>query len=84
MALDDVDLDFEDLEIKCFDHRNVGASAWGLAIHREARLLAISANTHQIRVVAYGLSVPDDKSDSTDEYPFSRREDRDIVLHVSD
>jgi hypothetical protein len=26
-----------------FLHRNVGASAWGLAVHREARIIAISA-----------------------------------------
>jgi hypothetical protein len=29
--------------VHVFLHRNVGASAWGLAVHREARIIAISA-----------------------------------------
>ncbi|KAH8631798.1 mitochondrial carrier [Alternaria alternata] len=32
-----------DDSIHVFLHRNVGASAWGLAVHREARIIAISA-----------------------------------------
>jgi hypothetical protein len=42
--------------VRVFLHRNVGASAWGLSIHREARLIAISANTHDVTVLAYALS----------------------------
>ena len=38
---------------------NVGASAWGLAIHKEARLLAVSSNTHLIEVFAPALSTPE-------------------------
>ena len=34
---------------------NVGKSAWGLAIHKEARLLAVSSNTTRIEVFAPGL-----------------------------
>ncbi|RMZ72833.1 ribonucleotide reductase transcriptional regulator crt10 [Pyrenophora seminiperda CCB06] len=41
--------------IPVFLHRNVGGSAWGLAIHREARIIAISANTHCVTVIAYAL-----------------------------
>ncbi|KAI8943651.1 hypothetical protein NX059_001636 [Plenodomus lindquistii] len=44
--------------VKHFLHRNVGASAWGLAIHRAARIIAISANTHRITVLAFALSQP--------------------------
>lgn len=46
----------EDPYLKLFLHRNVGASAWGLAIHRNARVIAISANTHRITVLAFALS----------------------------
>ncbi|EMD87369.1 hypothetical protein COCC4DRAFT_118086, partial [Bipolaris maydis ATCC 48331] len=42
-------------DVHIFLHRNVGASAWGLAVHREARIIAISANTYQITVIAYAL-----------------------------
>lgn len=48
----------EDGTVKCFLHRNVGASAWGLAVHREARIIAISANTHKITVIEFALSEP--------------------------
>lgn len=35
--------------------RNVGKSAWGIAIHKVARLIAVSANTHIITVFAFAL-----------------------------
>lgn len=35
--------------------RNVDKSAWGIAIHKEARLIAVSANTHKITVFAFAL-----------------------------
>ena len=35
--------------------QNVGASAWGLAIHKEARLLAVSSNTQVIEIFAPAL-----------------------------
>ncbi|KAF2085746.1 hypothetical protein K490DRAFT_67343 [Saccharata proteae CBS 121410] len=34
---------------------NVGASAWGLAIHKEARLIAVSCNKHVVTVFAPAL-----------------------------
>lgn len=51
--------------VRTFLHRNVGASAWGLAIHREARMIAISANTEKVTVIAYALAQPDEESDDT-------------------
>ena len=48
-----------------FFQKNVGASAWGIAMHKAARILAISANTHQISVFAFALgsgSSPDGDS----------------------
>lgn len=35
--------------------KNVGKSAWGLAIHKTARLIAVSSNTHNISVFAFAL-----------------------------
>ncbi|KAF2182813.1 hypothetical protein K469DRAFT_711515 [Zopfia rhizophila CBS 207.26] len=42
--------------VRVFFHRNVGLSAWGLAVHREARLIAISANTRLVTVIAFALA----------------------------
>lgn len=49
---------------------NVGQSAWGLAIHKEARFLAVSSNTQLIDIFAPALINPSIlKSDTTwDEY----------------
>lgn len=49
-----------EIPVRTFLHRNVGASAWGLAIHREARMIAISANTEKVTVIAYALAQPDE------------------------
>lgn len=35
--------------------RNVGISAWGLAIHTEARIIAVSSNRHEVTVFRFGL-----------------------------
>lgn len=37
-------------------HENVGASAWGLATHKDAKLLAVSSNTKEINIFAPSLS----------------------------
>ena len=41
---------------RVFFHENVRKSAWGLAVHREARMIAISANTSQVTVIAFALA----------------------------
>lgn len=41
---------------RCCFHENVGRSAWGLAVHKEARLIAASSNTHQVTVWAPALT----------------------------
>lgn len=43
-------------EVKATFQANVGQSAWGLAIHAEARLIAVSANTHRISLFRFGLA----------------------------
>ncbi|KAL8685415.1 MAG: hypothetical protein Q9218_007777 [Villophora microphyllina] len=39
--------------------RNVGMSAWGIAVHKEARMIAVSSNTHKIHVFAFALTTPE-------------------------
>ncbi|KAF2280410.1 uncharacterized protein EI97DRAFT_478352, partial [Westerdykella ornata] len=43
-------------EPRPFLHTNVRLSAWGLSVHRRARLLAISSNTGIITVIAFALA----------------------------
>ena len=73
-------------QVRVFLHRNVGKSAWGLAVHREARLIAISANTRRITVIAYALVGTTDSSetsnlddDGTPDYPTRRQRDHVIT-----
>ncbi|CEJ59524.1 hypothetical protein PMG11_08146 [Penicillium brasilianum] len=49
---------FDGSEVTPFFVENVGMSAWGLATHKFARLIAISANTGQITVYAFALVDP--------------------------
>ena len=43
---------------------NVGKSAWGLAIHGAARMVAVSANTHKITIFAFALERPEQSDES--------------------
>ncbi|KAL9059731.1 MAG: hypothetical protein Q9162_001032 [Coniocarpon cinnabarinum] len=43
-------------EVQPFFHVNVKMSAWGLAIHKQARVIAVSSNTRIINVFAFALS----------------------------
>lgn len=55
-------------EVHPFFVEFVGNSAWGLAIHKFARLIAVSANTGLITVFAFALvgdPTPEDSSDSS-------------------
>ena len=54
-------------EIRPFFQSNVGISAWGLAVHSEARILATSSNAHEVRVFKFGLLHVDDPESSSDE-----------------
>lgn len=44
--------------VRPFYHWNVGRSAWGLAMHKAGRMLAVSNNNHVIDVVAFALRHP--------------------------
>ncbi|KAH7329042.1 hypothetical protein B0I35DRAFT_34701 [Stachybotrys elegans] len=41
--------------LRPFLHENVSSSAWGLAIHRKSRLIAVSSNRHEVTVFAPAL-----------------------------
>lgn len=42
-------------EVRPFFQSNVMLSAWGLAVHSNARILAVSSNTHNVTVFKFGL-----------------------------
>lgn len=82
-------------EIRPFFQSNVGLSAWGLAIHSEARILATSSNAHEVRVFKFGLLRADaleslasedgnDSSESTGESTAAGKQHRktDVTHHV--
>ncbi|KAI3397580.1 hypothetical protein diail_10552 [Diaporthe ilicicola] len=39
-----------------FFAENVGISAWGLAVHKKSRLIAVSSNGHEVTVFAFALN----------------------------
>lgn len=43
-----------------FFSENVGASAWGLAVHEKSRLIAVSSNCHEVTVFAFALDSSED------------------------
>lgn len=49
---------------KPFFHINVGKSAWGVTMHKAARMLAVSNNRHVIDVIAFALRQPSSRSSS--------------------
>ncbi|KAF2640918.1 hypothetical protein P280DRAFT_498710, partial [Massarina eburnea CBS 473.64] len=76
---DDADIGHD---VRFFLHKNVGQSAWGISVHREARLIAISANTYKVTVFAYALSSPSDMDEEIGNEeshftPFSASDDDD-------
>ncbi|PSS03638.1 hypothetical protein BD289DRAFT_478469 [Coniella lustricola] len=49
---------------KHFFTNNVGASAWGIAIHKKSRLIAIASNTKEITIFAFAI---DDQGPGTQD-----------------
>ncbi|KAI1758601.1 hypothetical protein GGR53DRAFT_516534 [Hypoxylon sp. FL1150] len=39
-----------------FFHENVGKSAWGLAVHKQSRIIAVSSNLHTVSVFVFALT----------------------------
>jgi hypothetical protein len=50
--------------VRPFFQQNVEISAWGLAIHKNSRLIAVGTNKHNVHVFAFGLTDLDSDSDS--------------------
>lgn len=48
--------------VKPFFQRNVGISAWGLAIHTQARMIAVSSNRHEVTIFRFGLVEQDNSA----------------------
>lgn len=45
-----------------FFHENVGMTAWGLALHEESRLIAVSSNRREVTVFVPAITFWDDNS----------------------
>lgn len=64
-------------KLDCLFHDWVGESVWGLAIHKFARLIAVSSNTRYLTVFAFALADKSGDTGSDEETPASRfRHDR--------
>ncbi|KAK5629932.1 hypothetical protein RRF57_005647 [Xylaria bambusicola] len=46
----------ESILVKPFFHQNTGISTWGLAIHKQSRLIATGNNRHEVHLFAFALS----------------------------
>lgn len=54
------------VDIRPFFQRNVGNSAWGLAIHSQARMIAVSSNNLEVTIFTFAL-VEQESIDSEDD-----------------
>lgn len=59
----------DDDNLRPFFNENVGKSAWGLAVHKASRMIAVSANTAEITVFAFALSAGSVDSEDNDATP---------------
>jgi hypothetical protein len=68
-------------DVRHFFLDNVGKSAWGLAVHTEARKIAVSSNTHCVMVFEFGLASKDDEREQEQDFegaePSPSQHDRD-------
>ncbi|KAJ6150978.1 hypothetical protein N7470_007572 [Penicillium chermesinum] len=60
---------FDDSEVSPFFVEGVDLSAWGLAVHKFARLIAVSSNTSHITVFAFALATDTSEDGSDDDLP---------------
>ncbi|KAF2097448.1 hypothetical protein NA57DRAFT_58034 [Rhizodiscina lignyota] len=67
-------------EVKPFWQKNMGISAWGLSVHREARMIAVSANTRQVTVFAFALVEDVMFLGEAPDWPHKRQYDHTIRL----
>ena len=72
-------------DLKPFFIRNVGSSAWGLAIHKASRMIAVSANTQRITVFAFALHHGGRQDDAeVSESEFDIEDDVEIQYEIPD
>jgi hypothetical protein len=79
-------------DVRIFLHRNIRSTAWGIAVHREARMIAFSANTHKVTIIAFALSdrrqnqnksdISDTLSDAESDFPSQRKRDHTFELQA--
>lgn len=55
--------------------RNVGNSAWGIAVHTEARKIAVSSNNHEFNIFSFALV-----NDDTRDFGKERNQDLHITI----
>jgi hypothetical protein len=60
-----------------FYHFNVGMSAWGIAIHKHARMVAVSSNSHRVTVKAFALAEREASEEAHGEHPAENGHDSD-------
>ncbi|KAM4059045.1 CRT10 domain-containing protein [Hirsutella rhossiliensis] len=65
-----------------FLHENVGKSAWGLAVHRKSRLIAVSSNRCEVTVFALGLAPSKKGRQEPDSCECCRRDCGHVESHV--
>lgn len=61
-----------------FFRKNVGKSAWGLAIHRKSKIIAVSSNLHEITVFAFALT----QQESPEAWEYRHLKDSSLEKHV--
>lgn len=64
-----------DVDVSTFFSEFVGISAWGLAIHKYARLIAVGANTTDITVFAFALADEPESSSGDEDDSFDLGDD---------
>lgn len=66
-----------------FFHENVGASAWGLDVHSEERIIAVSSNTHKIILFAFALERENGEESRGRKFSFEQQEAETLEFNKS-
>ncbi|KAL8704140.1 MAG: hypothetical protein Q9201_002690 [Fulgogasparrea decipioides] len=83
-VLEDVPFNRPCSNLRPFLLRNVNMSAWGVAVHKEARMVAVSSNSAKIHVFAFALtSSGHDNSVEPARGPFGESESTTVPLATS-
>ncbi|RWA07082.1 hypothetical protein EKO27_g8023 [Xylaria grammica] len=58
LRMESSDARYDSIAVRPFFHENVGISAWGLAVHKKSRLIAVGNNNRQVHVFAFAFPDP--------------------------